>query len=130
MFSRPCCRDVAIGLQTMVRPDTRSKRSPGGGRVAIRTPGRCNAIRPAPDETFRLDAASLAELTPRARTIRPRPPSRRDPEAMRAGASGAALATSSAKRTGGDTRPTAGAAAAGKVALLHDSATGGDRSRT
>ncbi|HEY8775904.1 MAG TPA: tyrosine-type recombinase/integrase [Gaiellaceae bacterium] len=48
-------------------------------------------------------------------------------EAMGASAFGAVLATSSATRTGGDTRRNPGAAGAGKVAQLRVSATGGDR---
>jgi hypothetical protein len=47
-------------------------------------------------------------------------------EAMRASAFGVALATSSAKRTGGDTRRKSRAADGSNVAVLHESATGGD----
>jgi hypothetical protein len=46
---------------------------------------------------------------------------------MRGSAFGAALATSSATRSGGDTRRNLRAADAGNVAFLHDSAAGGDR---
>ena len=48
-------------------------------------------------------------------------------EAMRASAFGAALATSSATRTGGDTRRQNGAADSASVAFLHRSATHGSR---
>jgi integrase len=48
-------------------------------------------------------------------------------EAMRTSAFGAALATSSATRTGGDTRRKSRAAAGSNVAVLHESGTGGDR---
>jgi integrase len=48
-------------------------------------------------------------------------------EAMRASAFGAALATSSAKRTAGETRRTGDAATVSNVAVLRESGTGGDR---